>query len=220
MIIRFLRRKYLVVLCIAWIISAIIWRYLFFNEYGITMASYSTLSHIDTLLGGALIALLYNSNLQFAKTLWISVVWLLIYLGFYFFVGEWHVLYDFTHLHTIWYVWKPFMIIAPFAVLLVHYLLVAKNILLKAIFQNAFIRFLWKISYWMYLYHLMIYVVIGELIRIPLASLFDWLPPHIFLLLYQLTKIVVVIGFAYLSYEYVEKKFLAHKDRYGVDPRE
>ena len=66
----------------------------------------------------------------------------------------------------------------------------------------------------------MIYVVIGELIRIPLASLFDWLPPHIFLLLYQLTKIVVVIGFAYLSYEYVEKKFLVHKDRYGVDPRE
>lgn len=226
--VKIFKNKNLFILCgIVFLISIFARFFIFINYWGF-LSAYSTISHTDTLLWWAAIAIAYNSGIKieriFKYVLMISVVSILFY-----FSAHNYFQYDFffnTRIESISYDWIFFMVVlVPFCMVIVNYLLIADNKFIEKIFRNKCIVFLWKRSYWIYLYHLPIYVLIdwffernwiisivqSWIINVGIIGDLFNMSTYLAALILFLLKLSFTFWIAILSYEYIEKRILSYK---------
>ncbi len=234
--IRYLSVNRLIYVCFGWILLSMVSRFVSYELFWWTMTSYSTLSHLDTLLWGALLGLAYAQSHSPKRIFHWSLSFLawsaFLYAGSLIFLGIepfWE-----KNIVSTDYEWPFFMLIlSPICILLVHFLLVNKSWIVRKLFMNPLIVYLWKISYWLYLYHVLVITILYY--DSALMRLFR-IKTHVFLasvwnLFYHDTKslvkitylitsyaaylfqILIIIALSHFSYKYFEKRFLVHKSR-------
>jgi len=76
--------------------------------------------------------------------------------------------------------------------------------------ENKFLRFIGKISYGMYAYHMLFIFLLGKL----LSNLLAGIPNTVAMLIVYVLTLSLTIAFSYLSYQFLEKRFLKMKRKY------
>ncbi len=233
--IRYINLNKLWIVCVVGIIFSMISRFYSAELYPWYTTAYSTFSHLDTLLWWSLLAVFYNQKYDLKKLLkYNALIVTFIFLAYYY-------LTNIFNIPAFWdqiirsndVEWPLTMIIlTPLCIILVHYLIVSKNILTNALFKNKVVVHLWKISYWIYLYHIFVLYILdyNSPTMIMLRkhfhlSLLDFIAPFIanindvFIISFRITaavaylfQILVVIFIAHFSYTYFERRFLGKKD--------
>ncbi|MFY8004524.1 MAG: acyltransferase family protein [Chitinophagaceae bacterium] len=112
------------------------------------------------------------------------------------------------------------ILISITAFALIAYLLIKKDKLppyLAFVFTNKFLIFTGKISYGIYLYHNLIPQLLNsKLVNIYFNPLLpDFLYKHHWGLLYLVENVLLLYGIAWLSYWFIEKRFLALKEKFS-----
>ncbi len=228
--IRYLNLNKLFLVCIIWYLISIFSRFFFFWHYSWYLSSYSTFSHIDTLLWWAILAILYNKNYNlkyiFKYIVLLCLSSLIVYFLLYNYI--WFDLFFQNIISSTDYAWVFLMIIVtPFSILLVNYLISFNNNFTEKIFRNKCIVFLWKISYWIYLYHVIVYYFVDDLInRSEFNNSIKTIISYFYsfnnstnysiylgALLLLVLKIFLTIIISTISYMFFEKRFLLFKNR-------
>lgn len=219
--------------CIGGIILAIFSRFYLFEHFWWYATWYSTFSYIDTLMGWSLLALLYRER-RLDSLMRYSIITGICSLLWYAFITY------VTHIPAFWEGkitstdsgWPLLMILVlTTSVALVHYLLVTQHRVTLAIFSNSIISYIGKISYGIYLYHVIILHVfdtnsslmlsfrkIIHLWLIQILSFFTDLSVPVIkfsflatIYLTSLSQILLTLFIAHISYKYFEKRFLSLK---------
>lgn len=233
--IRYVKVDKLMLICVLWIILSIFSRFYSAEFYPWYMTAYSTLSHIDTLLWWSLLWILYHQKDNLKALFKYNFLLVgLIFIAYYLITKKlgiatfWEK--DIRSNESEWPI--TMLILSPLCVLLVHYLLISKNLITRWIFWNRCIVHLWKISYGIYLYHVFVINIfqyeghtmlmirksahlflvhffapfvdnIGKLANITLVITSFWA----FIL-----QIIIIIIISHISYTYFEKRFLGKKN--------
>ncbi len=234
LIIRYTPIRLLKYICIFWILFSIISRFYLFENFSWFMASYATISHMDTLLWWSFLAILHREWKKIQTTLrysfLIMVFTLMIYLSITY-LWALPVFWEekITSINAAW----PTLMIFVFGLstFIVHYLLIAKNRITSYIFSNSWISYLGKISYGIYLYHVIIIhifetelsfmMVFRKYLHIFLLNIlqpfYESLPMAVIetfnltLNIIRFLLIILTLFIAHISYKYFEKRFLSLK---------
>ena len=239
--IRYIHIKKLWIVCVVWIIFSMISRFISADFFPWYATAYSTFSHLDTLLWWSLLAVLYNQKYNLAKLLKYNLlIGGALFIFYYWFT-------NFNNIPTFWEVivrstdqgWPLVMLVfTPLCIGIVHYLLIARNIFTNIIFKNRLMVHLWKISYWIYLYHIFVLYIVEyespfmKVIRKHVQLfLVDFIGPFIlnvndiFIITFRITagiayffQLLLTIFIAHISYTYFEKRFLTKKQEKILAP--
>lgn len=95
------------------------------------------------------------------------------------------------------------MLLIPYTCVLLVWLLNAQNLISRFFFTNRLVVYIGKISYGLYLYH---YIIFYMLDRYKVFDTYSILSP--------ISKILITIGIAFISWELVEKPILKLKEKF------
>ncbi len=226
--------RFLKYFCVFWIFFWIFARFYLFEYFSWSIASYSTFSYIDTLLGWSLLALFYRTWYKLESLFRYSCMLMLLTLPFYWITANYLDIPLFwkEHITSVDAGWPLFMIVIFSAsIFIVHFLLISKNTLTRYVFSNSWITYLWKISYGIYLYHVILLYIFDinwsfmlglrktiHLWILQVLSSFTDLTHSVIQFSFLATNLCAIfaqiaftIFIAHISYKYFEKRFLSLK---------
>jgi len=203
-IIAFVPNKYLPNVFVASIIIALLYRgYVGFYDNNNWFKLYlHTLSRIDALSIGALVAYFYQKNkftLKTSKTIVLIVFLFFIFLTSIFSIITWETPFVSMFKNTI------FLSLASF---LIFQLLFNENINL-AIFNSKIISYLGKISYGIYMFGFISLTIVSD-------KILPYFNQQLNISLFWILTLILTIGIPILSFELFEKHFLKLKDKFQV----
>lgn len=236
LLVRFLSIRALVLFSYGSILFSVLFRFYCIDTFP-SLADYSTFSHLDTLLWGWLLAIFYQERKELKSIL----------INNMFFVASCFIGYIlFNNYLQLPYFWEKdirtnmeefptlMLFFSPLCIFCVHYLLVAKNRMIKLIFSNAWIVYLWKISYGIYMFHLFILHLfdstqIERFIGSNILIFYFWILEFFMdngvdilrvainwtVLSMIVFKIALILGLAHFSYKYYERWFLKYKSQHS-----
>lgn len=235
LLVRYLSSRNLLIISIILIVISVLSRFYLFNNFWWFMSSYSTLSHMDTLLWGWVLAMMYNKEGIFKKALRYNFLIVCFSALLYFFIVYTLNIKSFLSrsITSNDYEW-PFMmlIVSPLCIFSIHFLLVNKIRVIQIIFSNPLICYLWKISYGIYLYHLIINSILTP--ELPIWKVIEY--NFTLFYLYAINPFIEDLGkvtdysfimsrltlyfwlllldifIAHISYKYYERRFLLFKE--------
>lgn len=222
--------KYICIFLIGWsMIARIVLWYTFWWE----IAAYATISHIDTLILWSFLAIVFPElKKQKMQYFFYTLLYIVISFGLYLGLCSIYSMPFFwdTHITSTSDAWSTFMILVwAFSLMLIHTLTVFKSKIFDFLFANKLIVHMWKISYGIYLYHVIIINIFDptiwymlelrktihlfllnilhpfyETMSLAVEKTFLYTQINIYILL-----VVSSIWIAHISYTYFEKRFLA-----------
>lgn len=198
-----LSKRKLIILCFLLILTAFLVKYLLSLKFpGSSINWANTLANFDMLASGALLAVVLK-NVAVKKVLngclCFSVLTLLIYLSVFYFKAP-HQLFWVKDVKLTEVDGQAFLILViPFIVLTITYLIYKNNIFTKIFFSNSIIVYVGKISYGIYLYHFIVFLILDQYSHIN----------NIFIL--STFKFFLTMLISILSWHFIEKKFLDFK---------
>lgn len=206
-IILFVNKKYLLTVIIVFILIGSVSQYLLVD---VNMASILTFTCFDAFGFGAILSWLITYKYETLEKFYKTISYISVFFAFLFILGIFQQKYPFIPARTL----------ASFIALwLITHIVInreSNSFMFKTILNNKRLIFLGKMSYGIYLYHLIIPILNDKTINIYLNPL---LPDVLYityskiLLLLENTFLVYIIS--WISYTFIEKQFLSLKDRFN-----
>jgi peptidoglycan/LPS O-acetylase OafA/YrhL len=198
-----LSKRKLIILCLSLILTAFFVKYFLSLKFPANPINWAnTFANFDMLASGALLAIILKKvdiKKVLISCLILSIFTLLIYLLVFYLKPSHHLFWE-TNVKLTEIDGQAFIILViPFIVFAISYLIYKNNIFTKIFFSNSIIVYIGKISYGIYLYHLIVFLIIDRYCHIN----------NIFII--STSKFFLTMLISVLSWHLIEKRFLSLK---------